>query len=254
MATRYIHKLVSLFYRQPSQKEDPHSFRTVNGVFGDWTTFAEEDIPPPYTQDDDYLPPPPFEAPHLRICPHETISFEDLQQVVNSLAIKPTDKTMDALMTSCHGHCSVSHPVTGNTQTICHSSPGFLIGIGTYALKDRKDTSGVVLDFLWDLGLLDGVRAQIETAADLKHYLDAEDVLLCPHKRISDSDVINAIFGFVKRRSSQDVTARCDRCATKIKVIVRPQGDHQVCYVTTRRYLGWVEKSDDPDWLAQCSV
>lgn len=123
-------------------------------------------------------------------------------------------------------------------------------------MKDWKDTSGLVLDFLWDLGLLDGVRAQIETATDLKYFLDAEAVSLCPHKRISDSDVINAIFGFVKGRSSRDVTARCDcdRCATKIKVTVGMSRDNEVCYVTTKRYLGRVEKPDDPDWLAQCSL
>ena len=257
MATRYIHKLLSLFYRQPNKREDARSFRTVNGVFGDWVTSAVEDVPPPYIEDEECFPPPPFEAPRLSICPHETMSFDSLQQVVNSLTIKTTDETVDTLTTSRHGHFSRLDTATGKTKTVCMSSPGFLIGSGTYILVDGKDTShtsGLVLCFDWELGFLDGIRCQVETAAELKHYLGVESIPICPHKRMSDSDVINAIFGFVKRPSNQDVITNCDGCGTEIKVIIRMEGDDQICYVKTKRSLGTVEKPDDPVWLAHCSV
>ena len=256
MATRYIHKFLSLFYRQPNKREDARSFRTVNGAFGDWVTSAVEDVPPPYIDDEEYLPPPPFEVPRLPICAHETISFENLQQIVNSLTIKPTDETIDALMMSRHKHYSRLDPTTRKTTAICISSR-LLIGSGTYALVDGEDSlhpSSVVLCFDWDLGLLGGVKSQVETATELKHFLDAESIPLCPHKQMSDSDVINAIFGLVTRRSSQDVVTGCDRCGTEIKVIVRMEDDDEICYVKTKRYLGTMEKPDDPVWLAHCSV
>ena len=258
MATRYVHKLLSLFHRQPHKKEDVHSFRTVNGVFGDWTASPMEDVPPPYANDEEYLPPPPFETPCLPICPHETISFEDLRQVVNSLAIKPTNGSINALRTSCHGHSKKPDPATGESKPIC-ISPGLLTGSGTYALVDGEGssrTSSVVLCFEWDLGLLEGARSQVETAAELQHYLDAESIPLCAHKQMSDPDVIHAIFGFVKRHWSQDqdVVTGCDRCGTEIKVIVRMEEDYQICCVKTKTYLGTMEEPNDPLWLAHCSV
>lgn len=263
MATRYFHKILSLFHRQPNKGEDARSFRTVNGVFGDWTKTAMEDVPPPYTDspesqayssDKQYLPPPPFEAPCLQICPHETTSFEDLQQVVSSLAIKYTDETIDALTTNCHEHCSQLDPATGKTKTVCISSPGLLRASGTYALEDGKDSSNnpsVVLCFDWNLGLLDSIRCQVETATELQQFLGAKGNPLCPHKQMCDPDVITAIFGFVKRPSSQNVSIGCDQCETEINVLAKMEGDDQVCYVTTKRYLGPVGKPDDPFWLAQ---
>ena len=263
MAARYFHKLLSLFYRQPNKLEDAHSFRTVNRVFGDWTTTAVEDVPPPYSDspesqayslDKEHLPPPPFKRPCLPICPHETISFEDLQKVLSSLAIKPSNETIDALTANYQEHCSQQDPATRKTKTVCISSLGLVTGYGTYSLKDDKDSSqnpSVALCFDWNLGLLDSIRCQVETAAELQQFLGAEGIPLCQHKELSDSDVINAIFTFVKRPSSQDVITGCDQCETEIKVMARMERDDQVCCVTTKRYLGLVEKPDDPSWLAQ---
>ena len=263
MATRYFHKLLSLFHRQPDAREDTRYLKIVNGVFGDWTTSAVEDIPPPYadspgseaqSRDEESFPPPPFEAPCLRICPHETLSFEGFQQVGNSFAIDGTDDCINALMTSCHEHRGHLDPATGKTKTVCVSSPGSLTGSGTYALENWNHTLGVVLCFDWNLGLLDGARVQIESADEVKHFFGAEAIPLCPHKRMSDSDVIDAIFGLVKRRSSRDVIADCERCATEIKVTLTTEGEDEVCHVTTKRHLGSVEQPDDPDWLAQRSA
>ena len=261
MATRYFHKLLSLFYRQRDGREETHSFKTLNADFGDWTTV--EDIPPPYTDSpnsethDQYLPPPPFEAHCLGICPHETIPFDDLQKIVKSLTINGTDDTINALTTSCHEHRSYIDPVTTKNQTVCVSPPGLLRGSGTYALEDGKGPSHipkVVLCFDWNLGLIDGIRGQIETAAELQQFLGAEGIPLCSHRLLSDSNVINAIFNLVKRPLSQDVIIGCDQCPTEIKVMARNEGDDQLCHVTTKRYLGTVEKPDDSEWLAQCGV
>ena len=263
MATQFFHKFLSIFYRQPTKREDQHSFRTVNRVFGDWATSAREDLPPPYTdspkgkthfQHVRHSPPPPFVCPRLQVCPHETLSIEDLQEIINPQTI---GKTIDALTLSCYKHRVQSDPVADNAKNVCISSPGLLRGFGVYASKDSQDpahTPAVVLRFYWDLGFLDSIRGQVETAAELQNFLGADGIWLCPHKRISDSDVVNAIFGFVKRPSGQDVITECDCCDTEIKISVRMEGDDKTCRVAMKRYLGTLEKPDDPVWLAQCGV
>ena len=263
MVTRYFSRIISFFFRQHDKREDNH---TVNGVFGDWTTSYVEDVPPPYTDSPvskvnypvvEYLPPPPFQAPCLRICPHETMSFEYLQQVVKPLATRPMNEVISALTTSCHDHRNHRDPTIRKTKTVCTSSPGLLTGSGTYALEDGKNTShilGIVLCFDWDLGLLDALRCQVESAVDLQHLLGAEGIPLCPHKQMSDSEIINAIFGFLKTPSSRDSISRCGTCDTEIEVVLRLDGDDQICHVKTKRYLGTLEELNDPVWLAQCSV
>ena len=263
MVIRYISRILSFFYRQHDKREDN---RTVNGVFGDWITSYVEDVPPPYTVSEggkvhypviEYLSPPPLEAPCIRICPHETMSFEDLQQVVKALATKHINEPIDALTMSCHEHRNHLDPGTNKNKIVCTSSPGLLTGSGTFALENGKNNShspGVLLCFDWDLGLLDALRCQVESAVELKHLLSADAILLCPHKQMSDSEIINAIFGFLKTPSSRDSISRCEGCDTEIKVMIRLDGDDQICHVTTNRYLGTVEEPDDPVWLAQCSI
>ena len=263
MATRYLHKVFSLFHRQRNKRHVSHSYRTVNGVFGDWTTSAVEDVPPLYpdspkskahSQDEKSIPPLIFEAPCMPICPHEKMSFEDLQEITNSLTINPT---IDALTTNCHEHRTHMDPVTRKIKTVCLSSPGLLRGFGMYILEHDKDSSHtprIVLCFDWDLGCLDGIRDQIGTAAELQHFLRVERIQLCAHKHISDSDVINAIFGLVISPVIHNVITCCDRCSTHVNVCASMEGDVPVCRVMTKRYLGTVKKPDDLVWLAQSSV
>ena len=265
MATRFIRNLLSIFHQRPKKNEETQQFRTANDVFGDWATSAEKDLPPPYTdsprtkthfQDQKYSPLPSV-YPCLQICLHQTLSFESLQRISNSLAISGTGETTDALTLSCHEHRSQFDSTTNEAKTVCVSSPGLLRGCGTYVSEDSRDPAhipGVALCFHWDLGVLDGIRGQVENAAELQQFLCADGIQLCPHKLISDADVINAIFGFMKRASAQEVNTRCDRCDTEIKVFARMEGDDQLCRVTTKRYLGTVKKPDDPVWLAQCGV
>lgn len=265
MASQFLKKICSIFYSQPTKNEEAHSFHTINGVFGDWTTSTIEDLPP-YTdspeskahfQIEKHDPPPPFSDPRLQICPHETLSFEGLQKTANSLATRSTGETIDALTLSCHEHRSQIDTIVNKAKHVCTSSPGLLRGSGTYALecsKDPANTPNIVLSVHWDLGFLSGVRGQVETAAELQEFLGADGIWLCPHKRISDSDVVNAIYGFVKKSSGREVITECDRCDTETKIHARMEGDDETCRVTTKRYLGTLEKPDDPLWLAQCGV
>ena len=266
MLSQFWRNVCSIFNPQPTKKKQAHSFRTINRVFGKWATSAVEDLPPPYNdlpeskthfRDEHHSPPPPFANPRLRICPHETLSFEDLQKVTSPHTIRDNGSTTDALTINCHEHRSHIDPVAQNSGHVCTSSPGLLRGSGAYTYESSKDSSHtpcVVLYFHWDLGALDGIRAQVETAAELQQSLGADAIQLCPHKLISDSDVINAIFGFVKRPSGPEVSTGCDCCDTEIKILTRMVGRDEMCRVTTRRCLGTADKADDPMWLTQCGA
>ena len=264
MCSRLLRKICSLFYQQPIKKYEADASRTINGVFRDWVTSAVDDVPPPYTDaikketlfHDKKQPQPLLSAAftHLQICPHETLSFEGLQDIANALAISNPGATMDALTLRCHEHRSHYDPAAKNSKCVCVSSPGLLRGFGSYAFEVGKDPShspGVLLCFDWDLGLLNGIRAQVENAAELQRFLGADGIWLCPHKRISDSDIINAAYGFVKKPSGREVITACDQCDTEIKISTRMEGIDDSCHVTTNRYLGTVEKANGPMWRAQ---
>lgn len=265
MASQFFRKIYSLFHQQPTKKR-PHSVRTINRVFGDWTKDPSDDLPPQYTdsreskthpQDEKHSPPPPFTSPPLRICPHETISFENLQQTLKDLAIRNAGETIDALTLSCSGHRSQPDSTANNAKHVCVSSPSLLQGFGTFASEGSKDPShapNAVLRFHWDLGFLEGIRSQMETAAELQQFLGGDNIWLCPHKHVSDSDIVNAIYSFLKRSSGREVITGCDRCASEIKVFARMEGDDEACRVTTKRCLGTMESANDPRWLAQCGV
>ncbi|KAF6229474.1 hypothetical protein HO173_011514 [Letharia columbiana] len=266
MASQFFKMMRSLFYQQSTKQEKANSFHTINGVFGDWATSAVEDVPPPYTespegkthfQDEKDILPPPFAGPCLQICPHEALSFEDLKNTISSTAMKNHGEIVDALTLGCHEPRSQFDLAAVDPKHVCVSSPSSLRGFGTYASHVGKEPArapGIMLSFQWDLGWLDGVRAQVETAAELQQFLNADGIWLCPHKRINDSDIVNAIYGFVKRPLGREVLTGCDSCDTEITILARREGNDETCRVTTRRYLGAVETPDDPIWLAQCGV
>ena len=265
MCSRLLRKICSLFYQQPIKNYEADASRTINGVFRDWVTSAVDDVPPPYTDaiesktllHDKKQPQPLLSAAftHLQICPHETLSFEGLRDIANALAISNPGATMDALTLRCHEHRSHFDPAAKDSKSVCVSSPGLLRGFGSYAFEVGKDpfqSRGVLLYFDWNLGLLDGIRAQVEHAAELQRFLGADGIWLCPHKRISDSDIINTVYGLVKKPSGREVITACDRCDTEIKISTRMEGTGDSCHVNTNRYLGTVEKANCPMWLAQC--
>lgn len=267
MVSQFFRRFDSLFYQKPTPKSESYSVSTINGVFGDWATSTVEDLPPPYVdspenktqfQDEIYpSPPPPFASPRLQCCPHETLSFERVQEIANSLAIRNTGEAIDVLTPSYHEHRSQIDPIAKDAKHVCETSPSLLKGSGTFALEGSNTpshTPGVVLRFHWDLAFISGIRGQVESAAELQYFLGADDIWLCPHKQINDSDIINAIYGFVKRPSGREIATSCSRCDTEINISARMKGDDEACHVTTKRYLGTVEKANDPRWLAQCGV
>ena len=263
MASRFLRRLVSLFHRQRTKEKETGSVSTNDGVFGDLATPAVYDIPPPYHDlAEEHVPilekKYPASAQHLRICPHQAVSFEGLKKKCTSTAIQNTSsKSIDALELRCQEHRCQSSPAAGDTKGICLSSHCFLRGSGTFSFENvgiSGRTTDLVLSFEWAIESLDGIRCQVETAAELQQFLSMDGISLCPHKRINDSDIVNALYGFLNRNSGRHISTRCDCCDTKIKIVATQEGNDETCRVTTQRFLGTMEKPDDPVWLAQCGV
>ena len=267
MASRFLRRLVSLFHQQRTKEKETDSFSTNDGVFGDLATPAVYDIPPPYHDLAEEIVPilenkypasaPPVDSPNLQICPHQAVAFDDLKKKCTSTAIKNTSKGIDALELRCQEHRCQSNTTAGDTKGICISSRCFLRGFGSFSHENdglSGRTPELVLSFDWDIGSLDGIRCQVETAAELQQFLIMDDIWLCPHKKISDSDIVNAFYGFLSRNSGREISTSCDCCDTKITVVATQEGNDETCRVTTKRFLGTMEKPDDPVWLAQCGI
>ena len=240
---------------------------TNDGVFSDLATSAVYDIPPPYHDLAEEKAPilekkypasaPRMVTPCLQICPHQAVSFDGLKKTYTSAAIKNASRSIDALELHCQEHRCQSTPAAEDTKSICISSHSFLRGFGTFSHENASlsgRTPNLILSFDWDIGSLDGIRCQVETASELQQFLSMDDIWLCPHKRINDSDIVNALYGFLNRNSGREISTSCDCCNTKITIVATKEGNDETCRVTTKRFLGSMEKPDDPVWLAQCGV
>ena len=266
MASRFLRRLVSLFHQQKAKEKETDYVSINDAVFGDLAISPVYDIPPPYYDlaeektpvlEEKYpAPAPPAVSQNLRICPHQAMSFDFLKEKCTSTAIKNSSKSIDALESHCQEHRCQSSPAAGDTKGLCISSRCFLRGFGTFSYEEGLSghTPELSLFFDWDLGSLDGIRCQVDTAAELQQFLSMDDIWLCPHKRISDSDIVNALYGFLNRNSGREISTSCDCCDTKIKIVATKEGNDETCRVTTKRFLGTMEKPDDPVWLAQCGV
>ena len=267
MASRFLRRLVSLFHQQRTKEKETDSISTNDGVFGDLKTSAVYDLPPPYhdlveekapiLEEKHLASAPPAVSPNLRICPHQTVSFDGLRKTCTSAAIKNTSKNIDALELHCPEHRCQCTPGAGDTKGICISSRCLLRGFGSFS-HENADLSGrtpeLVLSFDWDIGSLKGIRCQVETAAELQQFLGMDAIWLCPHKRISDCDIVNALYGFLNSHSEREISTHCDCCETEITIVAAKEGNDETSRVTTKRVLGTMERPDDPVWLAQCGV
>ena len=267
MASRFLKKFVSLFHQQRTKEIETDSVSKNEGVFGDLATSAVYDIPPPYHDLAEEKAPileekypasiPPTVSPSFRICPHQAVSFDSLKRKCTSTAITNTSKSVNALELLCQQHRCQFIPGAGDTKSICISSRCSLRGFGTFSHENAGlsgRTPDLVFSFNWDVGSLDGIRCQVETAAELQQFLSMDDIWLCPHKRINDSDIVNALYGFLNKNSGREISTSCDCCETKITIVATKEGNNETCRVTTKRFLGTMEKPDDPVWLAQCGV
>lgn len=235
-----------------------------------------EDPPPPYTDHIGSFPCRTDEKPswlrrsepRVSLCPHETVSFEQLQQVLASFKRETRGKSLDALActpnsTAHHTHCVNATAKEG--RTVCTTSPSSLKGSGSYTYQSSEDpatTSSLKLSFSWDLGSMAGIRFQCGSLSELQHFLSADGIWLCPHRQLSDPSIVRSIWeiiypsemsaGPIDRHRAAEIACGCQSCDTKVRISTTQEGYDEALRVSTERWLGSGESRNDAAWLAQC--
>lgn len=278
MAFLVLEKILSLFHRRTKEKENKKPTPNIS------RNFAEShELPPPYS--------PGHISPSLQkeksqatqdlagvvqICPHETLSFERLQRITNLPNFKQNGKKIDALTPTSEHHHRGHDKDTNEAQDSCKplgydvsNTSGYadfmasLKGFGTYIWKSSGPVPGILLSFHWEMRCVDTTKVKCRSPNELQAFLEKTEIQLCAHKKISDMDVVNGIYGIVNplgkpvdpidRYMTKEVGYDCEKCGTRIKVYKRKNGSERTCRVDTKRFLGKAEQNEDPVWRAQCT-
>lgn len=245
-------------------------------------TSAANDLPPPYSDaSNTALHHEKGSAPNsstgvVQVCPHESLSFDRLATIANLPNIKTNGKKIDALRPDPAQHHRGHDKDTKEPQDSCKplgykvdSYIGSLKGFGTYSWK--KDVLGVspaapgiVLSFHWEMRCLEPSKVNCNSLGELQAMFEKTEIQLCPHKKMSDIEIVNIIYTIVNpngkpadpidRYLAKEVGHDCGLCGTKIKIYKRKDGKDKTCRVDTKRYLGQGVDTCDGKWLAQCEM
>ena len=210
--------------------------------------------------------------PSVQVCPHQGLSFSRFQRIMNLPDFKNNRAKLDCLTPASDYHHRGHDKDSKECQDSCKplsdvSSSGIigtLKGFGTYAWKNTGSHSpGLVLSFHWEMKCLSPGEVTYRAVHELKEYLTKANVQLCPHKRLDDLDIVNAIHPIVNtdgvpadpidRYLAKQESKDCKFCDTTIKVYMRTGGiAGKTCRVDTKRYLG-SGKDNETQWGKQCA-
>lgn len=242
------------------------------------TADTPADPPPPYaakTSTSNETTPAPTQTqptskqqalPSIQICPHETLSFERAQRIVNLKGFKTSYQPLDAL-TLCTGHEDRqfigNHRLCRPSSRIQHSIEGH----GSYKYTNSSAENfgtGLELKFEWTLRF-GNVRSSQQGVSEesIRDLLVNSEVMLCPHLSIASNGVVKAIRGILDPKSDPidpieaweaggspgTVREKCEHCSTKVKIVALI--DNHV-KIETKRYLGKCKSPTQEAWLAQC--
>lgn len=222
------------------------------------------DPPPAYR-----LEPDPFTViRYVRICPHQTLSFERLYEVANLPGIRGANY-LDALVNLPNDH---DIKIPNQERRLCTPKriPNREIGSiypPSSFVRFRYEHSaeqrpGFVLHAFCQITNPD------EQKQDIRIRLERYKIWLCPHMRLDDPWFVNAIHRLLHpgdryddpieeyKAKQSDNRKSCRHCASGFAVKkytgnpeLRP-GEVRIV-VLSRRYLGTGETLEDPDWLKQ---
>lgn len=139
---------------------------------------------------------------------------------------------------------------------------------GTAGSRKDKELSGtgegLVLQLCWTTNFLNVPREQRQSREDISHLLSLARVEICTHLMLSNPMIVAAVYQILHPEDDDidpidmweagcnngTTTVACDECATVAAI----RGADDFIKVDTKKYLGRVEDSTDPSWLAQCGV
>lgn len=195
---------------------------------------------------------------YVRLCQHETLSFKRAQRILSLYGQGDLYPTMDAFTSAAPlNHNELSGGEFGRRKhpRLCKPDPNgydVLQATSDYAFED-----GLILNIRWQLNF-QAHPELLKSAECLQQFLDSCNVLLCPHKKLSDEEI--AFKTFYSLEPPTDPVEKfeiasmkikgCDQCGTNFWVSGR---DDKKCRVETFRPLGTIESVVDKQWLAQCS-
>ena len=210
----------------------------------------------------------------VQICPHEILTSERFQRILNLPKFKDGDDKIDALSptSSCHhrGHDKATKECQDSCKPLdIAQHPGFvakLKGFGSYAYKaspPAKYVPGLVLSFHWEMKCLDSSDVEYDSTMELQQFLEQTRIWLCPHKKISDMDIVNRIHPIINpngkpadpidRYLAKGERLDCEHCTTSIRVYRRTGGiQGKTCRVDTTRCLGTGLERGYSIWRDQC--
>ena len=240
-------------------------------------TSIANDSPPPYMDAEGGKPfasekclLPHNSENYVQICPHETLSFDRLQRIANLPNFKSNGKKIDVLTPASDHHHRGHDKDTKEPQDSCKplgydlkTFIGSLKGFGTYSWKAAGHNPGLVLSFHWEMRCLDSCKVKSDSSTELMAFLEQTNIQLCPHKKLSDVDIVNGIYGIINplgkpidpidRYLTKEVSNDCEHCGTKITVYRRKGGAGKTCRVDTKRFLGKAKERGDSAWQNQCA-
>ncbi|KAL2042793.1 hypothetical protein N7G274_004552 [Stereocaulon virgatum] len=269
MAFGILDKILSFLHKgsRDTKKVDsvPSTEKTSLGLS---KTSIANDSPPPY-MDVEGMTPHNSER-HVQICPHEVLSFDRQQRIANLPNFKSNGKKIDALTSASDLHHRGHDKDTKEPQDSCKplgcdlkAFIGSLKGFGTYSWKATGPNPGLVLSFHWEMRCLEDCKVKSDSSTELVAFLEQTNIQLCPHKKLSDVDIVNRIYGIINplgkpidpidRYLAKEVGNDCEHCGTKIKVYRRKEGVDKTCRVDTTRFLGKAKERGDSAWQNQCA-
>ena len=195
---------------------------------------------------------------HVRLCPHETLSFKRAQRILSLYGQGDLYPTMDAFTSAPQlNHSELSGGEFGRRKhpRLCKQDPnGYDV---LQATSDYGFERGLVLNVRWQLSF-EAHPELLKSVECFQQFLDSCEIFLCPHKKLSDEEIV--FKAFYSLEPPTDPVEKFEIASMKIKGCAECGTDYWVsgrddrkCRIETFRPLGTIVSADDKQWLAQCS-
>ena len=258
--------------------------------------MAEIDGPPKYSPSPSYLSvmneqeeaAPDISKGLIRICPHQTLSWERFHRIANLPDIK-TAESFEALTKLPRNHAVIDtmrswfakvtstmhlfgppgHDVIERNERQCYITKDFGVHfLLTNSIQytesyesARTEEFVMFLDWIFAFGTVNILR---RSKHRLAKRLEAPNIWLCAHTRINDPWLVDRAWSLVhpgddpvdqyEAKKAGDSWTQCQNCRTMIHIEYKSDWRMPSFTIMARRYLGQGQSPDDPDWRGQCGL
>ncbi len=243
----------------PDHNSGPSSLVSSNSTADSFSTDKTKDSPAAHTPESITLDDPdnPAEpanpkqaATHVRICPHHTLSFEELNQLATTPLLEE-NRSLDMLVKLHPPH---HHKVKDNTKPRLCSH--------IYFRNTASFEPGFELTACW-IAVCSRLKYGEYSKDDIRQMLGRSKVWLCSHSKLCNTWVINAMVCILKRNQGgrtyeglKGMRIDCEHCKAAIQVRCLTEKPLEelsaLLQVSTKRQLGKGLREDDDQWQKYC--